>query len=184
MRRNPTQLVAAIALFAFAAGCSSDGDQSVEHRYPDKGRTTSGANNPEYGEPQGIFGEGGLTLFGGGRRDDGATAGGGGIGVNAYLWRASLDTVSFMPLASADPFGGVIITDWYVPPEAPDERFKATVYILDRQLRADGIRVALFKQRRTNSDWINVEVEPTLPRELEDRILARARELRVAGRME
>src|SRR5690606_39320467 len=132
-----------------------------------------------------IFGEGGLTLFGGGRRDDGAAGGGGGgIGVNAYLWRASLDTVSFMPLASADPFGGVIITDWYVPPEAPNERFKATVYILDRQLRADGIRVALFKQRRSDGDWANVDVEPTLARELEDRILARARELRVAGRME
>ena len=58
------------------------------------------------------------------------------IGVNSYLWRASLDTISFMPLSEVDPFGGVIITDWYAPPEAPDERFKATVYILDRQLRA------------------------------------------------
>ena len=70
-----------------------------------------------------------------------------GIGVNTFLWRASLDTVSFMPLSSADPFGGVIITDWYSPPEVPSERFKMTVYILDRQLRADGIKVSVFRQQ-------------------------------------
>jgi Domain of unknown function (DUF3576) len=66
-----------------------------------------------------------------------------GLGVNAFLWRASLDTLSFMPLASADPFGGVIITDWYANPEKPDERFKATVYILDTRLRADGVSVTV-----------------------------------------
>jgi len=59
------------------------------------------------------------------------------IGVNGYLWRATLDTLAFMPLASADPYGGVVITDWYVNPDKPDERFKATVYILDSRLRAD-----------------------------------------------
>src|SRR5580658_3003595 len=68
------------------------------------------------------------------------------IGVNAYLWRATLDTLAFMPLASADPYGGVIITDWYVNPEKPDERFKATVYILDARLRADGLAVTVFKE--------------------------------------
>ncbi|MFN4090849.1 MAG: DUF3576 domain-containing protein [Alphaproteobacteria bacterium] len=133
--------------------------------------------------PQGGVFDGGLSLFGGGRDRQQEGAGtGGGIGVNAFLWRASLDTVSFMPLSSADPFGGVIITDWYAPPEAPDERFKATVYILDRQLRADGVRVALFKQVRAGADWMNADVEAALATELENRILARARELRVAGR--
>lgn len=183
MRRKSKRLAAAVALAAFMAGCSADNAATVEHRYPDKGRTGKGANNPEYGELPGIFGTGGVSIFGGGggKREE---APGGGIGVNAYLWRASLDTVSFMPLASADPFGGVIITDWYAPPETPDERFKATVYILDRQLRADGIRVALFKQRLNGGDWANTEIDPALATELENRILARARELRVAGRIE
>ena len=181
MRRTLIQLTAVAALAGLAAACGTDAN--VEQRYPDKGRTTSGANNPEYGEPEGIFGEGGINLFGGGNRNREAQGGAGaGIGVNAFLWRASLDTVAFMPLASADPFGGVIITDWYAPPEAPDERFKATVYILDRQLRADGIRVALFKQRRSGAEWVNAEVDTQLATELENRILARARELRVAGR--
>ena len=74
------------------------------------------------------------------------TGGGGTMGVNAYLWRGALDTLSFMPLASADPFGGVIITDWYTPPNSTDERFKATAYILSRQLRSDGVRVTIFRQ--------------------------------------
>ena len=85
-------------------------------------------------------------------RHRGKSAGGSGdeegaaLGVNAYLWRAALDTLAFMPLASADPFGGVIITDWYQPPAADGERFKATAYILGRQLRADGLRVSIFRQ--------------------------------------
>src|SRR3546814_11492011 len=104
MRRTLTQVAAVAALTGLAAGCSADNPSTVEHRYPDKGQASAGANNPEYGEPQGIFGSGGLSIFGGGGggKEEG-TGGGGGIGVNAYLWRASLDTVSFMPLASAAP---------------------------------------------------------------------------------
>ena len=105
-----------------------------------------------------------------------------GIGVNSYLWRASLDTISFMPLTSADPFGGVIITDWYSPPEAQDERFKITVYILGRELRADGVRAAVFRQRQDgNGGWIDARVEPRTAVDLENAILTRARELRIAG---
>jgi hypothetical protein len=108
--------------------------------------------------------------------------GGSGIGVNSFLWRASLDTISFMPLVSADPFGGVIITDWYAPPESPDERVKITVYILGRELRADGIRAAVFRQRRDGGGaWIDATVEKRTQVELEDAILTRARQLRVAG---
>src|SRR5450432_4696704 len=70
----------------------------------------------------------------------------GAIGVNGYLWRATLDTLAFMPLVSADPYGGVVITDWYANPEKPDERFKATVYILDSRLRADGLNVTVYKE--------------------------------------
>lgn len=146
-----------------------------EQRYPDK---RQGASAPQYGKDPGVFGPGGIQLFGGGRRDT-APEGETGIGVNSFLWRASLDTVSFMPLSSADPFGGVIITDWYAPPESPGERFKVTVYILDRQLRADGVRVAAFKQQNTGGGWENAQVAESVTRGLEDKILTRARELRI-----
>jgi hypothetical protein len=104
-----------------------------------------------------------------------------GIGINAYLWRASLETLSFMPLASADPFGGVIITDWYAPPESPNERFKMSVYITDRELHADGIRVAVFRQVKTaTSDWTDAAIATKTATDLENAILTRARELRTA----
>ena len=126
----------------------------------------------------GLFGPGGLTLFGGKEE----IPQGGGIGVNSFLWRASLDTISFMPLASADPFGGVIITDWYSPPEAREERFKITVYILGRELRADDIRAAVFRQRQdVGGAWIDAAVEQRTTVDLEDAILTRARQLRIAG---
>jgi hypothetical protein len=105
-----------------------------------------------------------------------------GIGVNGFLWRASLDTLSFLPLSSADPFGGVIITDWYTPPESPAERFKATVYILGRELRSDGVRVAVFRQKRsTGSEWIDANASKNASASLENAILTRARELRISN---
>ncbi len=85
-----------------------------------------------------------------------------------------------MPLASADPFGGIIITDWYAPPESPSERFKLTVYILGRDLRADGLRVATFRQvQQPDGRWTDAEVDPKTIIELEDNILTRARQLRI-----
>jgi len=101
--------------------------------------------------------------------------------VNAYLWRATLETIDFMPLNQADPFGGVVITDWYAPPETPDERFKLTVYILDRALRADGLKVAVFRQTRGEDGWIDAEVTPETATRIENNILTRARELRIAS---
>lgn len=130
-----------------------------------------------------------LAACGGGQpttdMDTGATiiAGGPGkmtLGVNSYLWHAALDTLSFMPLSSADPFGGVIITDWYVAPNAPDERLKVTIYILDRNLRADGLKVVVFRQTRANGVWSDVAPSPETAHKLEDAILTRARELRLA----
>jgi hypothetical protein len=128
-----------------------------------------------------IFGDGGLDLFNLGKSK--STGGGGsGIAVNSYLWRASLDTVSFMPLSSADPFGGVIITDWYSPPESPNERYKMSVYILGRQLRADGIRVSVFRQRsKTGNNWRSGAVSKDTAVNLENQILTRARQLRLVS---
>lgn len=102
------------------------------------------------------------------------------LGVNSYLWHASLDTLSFMPLQSADPFGGVIITDWYAAPQAQDERMKVTVYIMDRKLRSDGLKVAVFRQTRQNGNWVDATVAADTANKLTDAILTRARELRLA----
>jgi hypothetical protein len=103
------------------------------------------------------------------------------LGVNSYLWHATLDTLAFMPLASADPYGGVIITDWYSAPQDPNERMKVTIYILDRRLRADGIKIAVFRQTRSNEGWVDAQVNPDTATRLEDAILTRARELRLAS---
>jgi hypothetical protein len=126
-----------------------------------------------------VFGEEGLNIFGGpSKKGDTPSAG---IGVNSFLWRASLDTLTFMPLASADPFGGVIITDWYSPPETPDERFKLNIFVLDRTLRSDSLRAAVFHQRRTAAGtWADVPVDPATATDLENSILTRARQLRVS----
>jgi hypothetical protein len=104
-----------------------------------------------------------------------------GIGVNSFLWRASLDTLNFMPLASADPFGGVIITDWYSDPSTPNERFKATVYILDTRLRADALNVSIFRQQLTNGTWSDATVDPDTEIQIENAILTRARQLRLSA---
>ena len=104
------------------------------------------------------------------------------IGVNGYLWRASLDTLAFMPLSSADPYGGVIITDWYVNPEKLDERFKCTVYILDTRLRADGLTVTVFKQVRDASGaWVDAASSDQTSIDIENAILTRARQLRLSN---
>lgn len=102
------------------------------------------------------------------------------IGVNAFLWRASLETVAFMPLSSVDPFGGVIITDWYINPDVPNERFKITVFILDTRLRADALTVSLSKQIQSPTGWADLEPNRDAIIALEDAILTRARQLRIA----
>lgn len=100
------------------------------------------------------------------------------IGVNAYLWRAALDTLSFMPIAQVDSNGGVIVTDWYSTPQAPNERLKVTVSILDTQLRADALAVATVRQTLTGSGWIDAAVRAGTVQKLEEVILGRARDLR------
>jgi hypothetical protein len=102
------------------------------------------------------------------------------LGVNSYLWRATLDTLNFMPLASADPVGGVIISDWYAAPDKPDEHMKITVYILDKRLRSDALKVSVFRQLRNANGWTDAAVNPDTGIKLENAILARARELRLA----
>ena len=119
---------------------------------------------------------------GGGGGGGGGRAPANAIGVNSYLWRATLDTLAFMPLASADPYGGVVITDWYTNPEKPDERFKCTVYILDTRLRADGLNVTVFKQIKDPSgNWVDASAADQTSTDIENAILTRARQLRLSN---
>ena len=103
------------------------------------------------------------------------------IGVNSYLWRASLDTLSFMPLVQTDSNGGVIVTDWYVNPQTPAERMKVTVSILDQDLRADAVRVAALREINRNGQWVSAPVQAATTQKLEDIILTKARDLRRAS---
>ena len=129
-----------------------------------------------------LAGSDGFTFSTGDSKKNPATdAGAGALGVNAFLWRGALDTLSFMPLASADPFGGVIITDWYQPPSGGGERFKATAYILGRQLRADGVKVSVFRQVQQGGQWMDAPVSTATSAEVENKVLFRARELRAAS---
>jgi hypothetical protein len=171
-------LITAAAGLALAAlaGCAS-GDGETQTYFPEKNQYGTYDPAPQ-SQRQGVFGGDGLAIFGGGQKKK-EEGGSGGIGVNSFLWRATLDTISFMPLASADPFGGVIITDWYAPPQTPSERFKVTVYILDRVLRADGLRVSVFRQVRQGDGWIDQAATPQTATSMENAILQRAREFRM-----
>lgn len=163
-------------------GCGGSGDPVGERKSgPANDRNERdmiqglGGRNREEGS---LFGPGGLF----GTRADKKEDTGLGVAVNAYLWRASLDTINFIPLASADPFGGVIITDWYTPAETPNERMKVQVTILDRDLRADGVRVSVFKQQSSpRGGWVDAQVDPRTNIDIENAILTRARQLRIAG---
>jgi hypothetical protein len=165
----------AIAILWALAACGPD--VPIEDKYPIE--RLPGDTKARYENPASVFGNGGL--FGGGDSAKNGDTGGGIIGVNSLLWRASLDTVSFMPLVSADPFGGVIITDWYAPPATPTERFKINIYILGRQLRADGIRASVFHQVQQGTGWADAPVAPNTATDLENAILTRARQMRIAG---
>ncbi len=175
---------AALGLLTLAA-CSHD-QNLVQASYPEQAVPGTDIYTPN-GQPiykgyqgtESMFGKGGALggLFGGGSKPSGGVPGGG-IAVNAYLWRASLDTVSFMPLASADPFGGVIITDWYSTQKAPNERFKLVIYIVSRQLLATGVKVAVYKQTRENGTWTDAPVKPDTAVKIENAILTRAQQLR------
>jgi Domain of unknown function (DUF3576) len=160
-----------LLLLSLAAGLTACGNS----RYvEDSEYNDSQYNSPGSGR---LFGDNGV-VFGVGGKQKGGSEEGAALGVNAYLWRGALDTLSFMPLASADPFGGVIITDWFEPPAAAGERFKATAYILGRQLRADGVRVAIFRQVQQNGRWVDAPVSQSTIGDIENKVLARARDLR------
>jgi hypothetical protein len=171
-------LIATLTLSAVGlAACESGNvDSRPMQKQPDGSWSREDPNQRDS-----VFGKGGLDLLGGNKRAE--SLGGAGIGVNAFLWRAALDTVGFMPLSSADPFGGVIITDWFQPQNSPNERFKVNVYILGRDLRADGLKASVFRQVRdqTTGGWLDAAAAPEVNTEFENAVLTRARQLRMAA---
>jgi hypothetical protein len=170
-------LITLAATAAILAACSGTKPSPTDPGYVGQQGPASSGSMPGgsiLGDSSLVFGTA-KDRPGGGRGGD---AGGGALGVNAYLWRGALDTLSFMPLSSADPFGGVIITDWYTPPASNGERFKATAYILGRELRSDGVRISIFRQVLQNGQWVDAGVSPVTVGEIENKVLSRARELR------
>jgi hypothetical protein len=174
MRRgkNLVSLAVVIVLISVLSACSG---VKTEKKYP-TGANRATTEGDIYAEPPSIFGRDGIRLLGDKEGTDDSD-----IGVNAYLWRAALDTVSFMPLASADPFGGTILTDWYNPPESSNERLKLNVFILSKQLRSDGVRVRVFRQVKKGGEWVDAKASEKTGAKMEEAILTRARQLRVSG---
>ena len=151
------------------AACDLGGDSS----YPQARFRHQTA--PHYSHAPSVLGPGGIDV--GGSTAENAT-----IGTDNRLWRAALETVSFMPLASADSTGGVIITDWYSAPNAPDRRQKVNVYILGRELRADSLRVSVFRQQRgSDGTWTDAPSAGDVATEFENEILTRAQQISAIG---
>lgn len=177
--RPATQRFAALTLTAvLIAGLSAcNSGVKSEAKYP-TGADRSQPTDNIYAEAPSVFGAGGLDLFGRHKDEKNDNTG---IGVNSYLWRAALDTISFMPLASADPFGGLILTDWYQPEAGEGVRYKLNVLITDRALRASAVTVKVFKQKSAGKGWVDVETDTVMARQIEDAILTRARQIKVAA---
>jgi uncharacterized lipoprotein len=178
-RRRKHALLAIGLALPLLAGCGGPNQRQVQNDEYGDYRLGRVRNRP-------LGSNAGLVVFGVDKDREareaaaaGGGGGGGGVSVNAYLWRAALDTLAFMPIQAADPFGGTIITDWYSPASAERERFRAQALLSGRQLRSDGVRVQVFRQvQGTNGTWTDAAVAPGTASEMEDRVLARARELR------
>jgi hypothetical protein len=167
----PRSLVIACTALLLLSGCSFlQADEEQQYPKDEEQRRLDRLGK--------ITGEEGLIL--GGASEKSSEAGKNPLGVNSFLWRASLDTLSFLPITAADPFGGTILTDWYEDPETQGERFKVNVLILDRQLRADSLKITTFRQTKNKAgNWADAPTDAKLGRKLEDTVLTRARELRV-----
>lgn len=181
--KSSARLAAIAAVAGLVSACGGGGDYAADDVVGPK-PGPSGKLDPDRDES--IFGSGGLSV---GNLASGRTGGilGGGdenarLPVNKYLWQGALDTLSFLPLASTDPFTGVIATEWGSTPEAPGERFKVTAYILNSGLSAAALKVAVFRELQTEGGlWAPAPVSADTARQLEDAILTRARQIRIAG---
>lgn len=183
---SAARLLVLAAAATLVAACSSD-QTPQEPQGPRPGPARD--YNPDFDES--VFGEDGISVgtFGSGRGGVlgaglfGEQGEGGRLPVNKYLWQGALDTLSFLPLASSDPFTGVIATEWSTTPETPGERFKVTAYVTSSALSAGALKVAAYREvRNEDGVWVPAPVSPETARQLEDAILTRAREIRIADR--
>ena len=166
-----TPLLAASALIA----CSLAKPNPTPPNFAGPGSAGDTTANRAGGEDSGI-----LFVFP--RHRAGHVGAGVDIGVNPFLWRGALLTLGSLPLASADPFGGVIITDWHSPPSAPGERFKESVFIFSRDLRSDAVRVNVFRQVGRDGGWVDAPVDPAVAVEIQNKVVAEARRLQARSR--
>jgi hypothetical protein len=168
--RHP--ILAALLITTALTACSGGRQVSNEEYGTDNARERilrGGGVNPT---------NAGLVVFGVDRSQQNEQGGPGGVSVNAYLWRATLETLSFMPLVQTDSNGGVVVTDWYANPRNSGERMKLTVSILDQDLRADALRIAASRQTNQGGNWVDAPVQAATVQKLEDIILTKARDLR------
>ena len=175
------RLAAVASLAAMAAACGGDYASKDEAVGPRPGPKKQ--YDPNY-DPS-VLGKNGVSIGSLSSNRAGGILGAGDEGqgnlpVNKYIWQGALDTLSFLPLASTDPFTGVIATDWGATPEAPGERFKVTAYILSPALSAASLKVAVYREVRSGDLWVPAPVDPATAVKLEDAILTRARQIRIA----
>ena len=167
--KNRIRILSTLCVMGLLAACGNNAKPPAE------------PVDPQDSQNSRLRGESSVMDMFSGAFQSGPTADGGAIPVNSYLWRASLDTLEFLPLNSTDPFSGVIVTDWSSNPSAPGERFKVTVYVSSPKLDAASLKVAVYRELQSKEGtWTSAEVSEATPRRIEDAILTRARQMRVA----
>jgi len=171
LRSDKQTICGAVLVLLILGGCSGDLSPNPDQPVP---MSRKEARKRDFGN---LFGDD-FLLFGGPKKP-GSDEGVASSTVNPFIWRASLDTLSFMPLASADAAGGVIVTDWYTSSNAPHERIKVTVYVTNPQLRADSVRVTIYKQINKGGTWVSATADVASATEMENIILSKARQLRI-----
>ena len=127
----------------------------------------------------GLLGKKGLSL-GDINKSEKTTTAAIGFPINPYLWKGSLETIDFMPLASADPFAGIIITDWYAGPSTPNERCKINIFIKGYEMKTDNLKVNSFCQSLSNGQWVDIKNNIDNDAKLENAILNKAKKIRLS----
>ena len=129
----------------------------------------------------GLLGKGGLSFSGilGNDKEENSSVSTVSMSVNAYLWRGALETINFMPLSSADPIGGTIITDWYSTNENQNERCKLNIFISGKKLSTENLKVTSFCQEYKNPNWINKKIDQDNNIKIENAILNKAKKFKI-----
>ncbi len=164
-------LACALGLFVSACAVQTDRDQSFPE--VDSEKKPRAQLEKLQGGNEKLFGD--ITIGGPKKQEEGL---GTGAAVNLFLWRAALETLALGPLESADPFGGVIITDWFTLDEEPGNQFRVTAYILGRSLRTDNIKIAMYVRSTENGQMVTRRAASAAETRLENVILTKARTIR------